>query len=180
MGNLRTRQPTGAVPWPLLLVEGAEKAALEALPERFWAKVNFDGPLVLATQCWVWTGANTGTRAPYGVSWDGQRRVKAHRWSWEAGNGPIPDGLQMDHLCKTTLCVRPGHLEPVSLAENVRRGDAPGPRAVRDNTCKRGHEFTPDNTYVKPDGGRECRACTRVNKREAKRRRRLARKAAQS
>lgn len=172
---IKTRKPTGAVPWPLILLEGGEKGL--ALPERFWRKVNFDGPRVLKSRCWVWTGANSGTKRPYGVSWDGIRRVKAHRWAWTAAHGWIPTGMELDHLCKTTLCVRPSHLEPVSTRENIRRGDAPGPRAVRENTCKRGHPFTPDNTYVRGDRWRECRICKRIANLAYKSRKRLARKA---
>lgn len=174
--TIRTRKPTGAVPWPLILLEGGEKLA--SLPERFWRKVGFEGPKVLDTPCWVWSGANSGSARPYGVSWDGERRIKAHRWAWSSVHGPIPAGIELDHLCKTTLCVRPSHLEPVTSAENIRRGGAPGPRAVRENTCKRGHPFTPDNTYVRGEKWRECITCKRVASREQKRRKRLARKAA--
>ena len=164
--TLRTRKPTGQVAWPLVLVEGEEKA-LRTLPERFWRKVTF------TDTCWLWTGATTGhpTR-PYGVSWNGERRVKAHRWALEATGTALPAGTVPDHLCKVTLCVRPSHMEVVTVAENIRRGDAPGPRAVRDGTCKRGHPFTSENTYQKPSGGRECRVCARANKRAYKARNR--------
>ena len=82
---------------------------------RFWAKVE-KGP-----DCWLWRGAlnNRG----YGQF----RREKphlmlAHRWAYESVHGHIPDGLTLDHLCRTPACVRPDHLEAVTLAENARRG----------------------------------------------------------
>ena len=171
--NIKTRQPTGRVPWPLILIEGGEK-----LPVRFWTKVNFEGPAVLDSPCWLWTGANTGSGYPYGVSWDGLRRVKAHRWSWQTANGGIPSGQEIDHLCRNTLCVRASHLQAVTRSENIRRSDAPGPRAVRENTCKRGHPFTLENTLVRGKNWRECRICRRAIKQASNRRMRLARKAA--
>ena len=173
MTALKTRPPTGAVPWPLVLVEGGEN--LSDLPARFWKKIDFNGPLVLDTQCWEFIGANSGGKKPYGVTWDGQRRVKAHRFTWEAANGAIPDGLVLDHLCKVTRCVRPSHLEPVTNTENILRGDAPGPLAIRTNRCKYQHEYTPENTFIRPDGFRECRICRRASRRETKRRQRARR-----
>lgn len=142
------------------------------LPIRFWDKV------IITPGCWQWTGATSGGPHPYGVSWDGTRRVKAHRWAFETANGPLGDGMVPDHLCKNTLCVRPSHMEAVTFAENVRRGDAPGPLAVRTNRCKRGHEFTTDNTLLRRDGGRECRTCKRVHNRATKARAAAKRRAA--
>lgn len=142
------------------------------LPIRFWQKVEMtDG-------CWLWTGANSGCRGPYGVIWDGTRRVRAHRYSYEAAYGPIPAGLVLDHLCRTPLCVRPSHLEPVTQAENILRGDAPGPKAIRLNRCKHGHEYTPENTLWRGDGHRECKTCNRTSSRRNKARARAIRRAA--
>lgn len=164
--TLKTRRPTGIVPWPLILIEGGEK-----LPARFWAKVDF----ARSADCWIWTAANSGGDRPYGVIWDGKRRAKAHRWSWETANGPIPAGLEVDHLCRTPLCVRPSHMEVVTKTENVRRSNAPGARAVRENRCKRDHEYTPENTITRGPKHRECRACHRLTTAASKRRLRAAR-----
>jgi hypothetical protein len=81
--------------------------------ERFWRKVD------KTSSCWLWTGATT---KDYGVFWDSVRLVYAHRWSFEAAGGVIPDGLVIDHLCRTPRCVNPAHLEPVTRAENTERG----------------------------------------------------------
>lgn len=149
--------------------------ALAVIPPRVADKID----IVTDWDCWRWTGATTGGALPYGVTWDGRRRVKAHRFMYEAANDVLPPGMVPDHLCKNTLCVRPSHLEAVTVAENIRRGDAPGPLAVRTNRCKRGHEFTPENTRIrKNDGGRTCLACERMHHRASKERARQRRQAA--
>lgn len=82
---------------------------------RIEASVNVDP----VSGCWLWTKATN--HGGYGVTWDGKRTVVAHRFSYEAFVGPIPDGLHLDHLCVTPACVNPAHLEPVTQAENNRR-----------------------------------------------------------
>ena len=72
--------------------------------------------------CWIWQKSlNRG----YGRTWNGKRRVYAHRHYYEMFVGPIPDGHDLDHLCSEPACVNPEHLEPVSHVENVRRGKRP-------------------------------------------------------
>lgn len=72
------------------------------------------------TRCWIWHGAGkTGRYGRYSVN---GRMEQAHRVAYEWSVGPIPTGLQLDHLCRQTLCVNPDHLEPVSASENVQRG----------------------------------------------------------
>ena len=116
-----------------------------SVEDRFWAKVDATSP----DGCWPWTAA---------VSKNGYGNLaglSAHRVSYELNVGSIPEGLQIDHLCRNTRCVRPDHLEPVTGLENMRR------RYAYVTHCKRGHEYTPENTYRKPDGCRDCRACIR-------------------
>lgn len=85
--------------------------------KRFWSKVD------KTATCWLWIGALDAHG--YGVFWlDGKLR-KAHRVSYEWQFGTIPVGLEPDHLCRTTACVKPDHLEPVSHQENIRRAFVP-------------------------------------------------------
>ena len=91
------------------------------------------------TGCWLWTGATTPGgygRLTVGSQIDGTRRqVRAHRRSYERLVGPIPDGLDLDHLCRTPGCVNPEHLEPVTRRENIRRGyEARGATAQHGST----------------------------------------------
>ena len=117
---------------------------------RFFDKV--DG----AGDCWVWLGA-VNDRG-YGEFSIRSRRVKAHRWAYEYLRSEIPDGLELDHLCRNRACVNPWHLEPVDHRENVVR--AYGARPPR-TACSNGHALTAENTIVRRSGYRECRTCKR-------------------
>lgn len=106
--------------------------------------------------CWLWDKPNEITG--YGSFNAGP----AHRWSYEYLIGEIPEGLQLDHLCRVRHCVNPYHLEPVSARENLMRSPITlaGINA-RKTHCIRGHEFTSENTYLAKRGSRACRACNR-------------------
>ena len=105
--------------------------------------------------CWLWTGFID--RKGYGVIGVGGRKLsKVHRYSYERFVGPVPNGLQLDHLCRVRHCANPQHLEPVTARENVVRGNAARPQITH---CKHGHEFSERNTYINPKGNRECRKC---------------------
>lgn len=111
--------------------------------------------------CWLWTGWVDG--AGYARFTVNGKRWLAHRWSYQHHRGPIPQGLVIDHLCRTPSCVNPSHLEAVPQRENVHRGTGTPAVNLRKTHCLRGHAFTPANTYVNPrTGARRCRQCRRV------------------
>ena len=139
--------------------------------QRFWARVNKNGPLWNGTPCWEWDHPDVHG---YGVIWWHQRSMKAHRLAYELLVGPIPGGLTLDHLCRNTTCVNPDHLEPVTLRVNILRGESPFARNARKTHCLEGHPFTQNNTRFffrlpkrgRPGGlGRYCRTCGNARER---------------
>ena len=115
--------------------------------ERFLDKV-----AISAGGCWEWAAFRNADG--YGRFNDGQRIVAAHRFAYERFVGEIPDGLQLDHLCRVRHCVNPDHLEPVTALENGLRGENPNFVAARTGTCRAGlHQMAA--------GRRGCTACYR-------------------
>jgi len=123
---------------------------------RFWTKVAMAEPRA----CWPWRGTLTSTG--YGEFRFGYQNYKAHRISYEFMVGPVPEGLQLDHLCRNKSCVNPGHLEPVTSQENTVRMV---PYLDLPTHCPQGHEYTTDNTYMERGRKRKCRTCHRENMR---------------
>jgi hypothetical protein len=124
-----------------------------SLADRFWAKVDRRGP----DECWPWTGKHTNWG--YGQVKVNGRTVLVHRVAYELTRGPIPAGLTIDHVkargCTRRDCVNPAHLEPVTMAVNILRGDSPTAKNARKITCFRGHDaFSYDKR-----GWRSCRTC---------------------
>jgi hypothetical protein len=114
-------------------------------------------------QCWIWTGPTRGPKAHRrGYLKVGGKRHATHRFAYELVNGPVPEGLELDHLCRAPLCFNPSHLEPVTHAENVRRGDS---CKASDTHCAHGHPFIPENSYIDRQGTRYCTECQRIGKR---------------
>lgn len=141
--------------------------------ERFMAKVK-----KAITGCWEWTACRD--RKGYGLFHIGirqdrtRRLVQAHRFAYQNLVAPIPAGMVLDHLCRNPSCVNPAHLQPVTAAENNRRGNSPTSINCRKTHCPRGHEYNAENTYLTPGGGRHCRICSR-SRWKALRQRRKAR-----
>lgn len=111
----------------------------------------------LKGECWLWARAIDSHG--YGAMWHDGGMRKAHRVIYEALVGQIPDGLVLDHLCRTSRCINPDHLEPVTHYENLHR-EARYYRQIRTH-CTNGHEFCEQNTYWHPSGARLCRDCMR-------------------
>jgi len=129
-------------------------------------KVDHSTPLLNGSHCQVWTG--TLCRG-YGQTNFLQRRQSVHRLMYQIYGGHIPEGFQLDHLCRNKACCNPDHLEAVTPSENVRRA----PHRFRNVThCIAGHEYTPENTrYIFKDGvkiGRQCKACSYQRTRTAR------------
>jgi HNH endonuclease len=132
--------------------------------ERFWRKVE------KTEACWLWTAHISPSG--YGIfKYDGTPK-NAHRYAYQLLVGPIPEGLEIDHLCRVRNCVNPEHLEAVTHLENVRRGVYVAmPILTRINAekthCKYGHPFSGNNLIVRKYGNngktrRECRTCTGI------------------
>ena len=118
------------------------------------------------TGCWFWMDRSTNGRG-YGRVYYQGKSCQAHRAYYELLVGPIPDGLELDHKCRVTMCVNPDHLEPVTHRTNVRRGDAmwvPGALRAAITHCLRGHAYEGRNV-IWYRGRRRCRECSRIRDR---------------
>ena len=132
--------------------------AISKVIERIEAKIE----RVPFSGCWLWLG--TVDKRGYGFFPLDLRSQRAHRVSYETFVGPIPEGLEVCHRCDVRCCVNPSHLFVGTHHQNVLDMVSKGRcRAGTWNKvkthCKHGHEFTPANTRIKPDGCRECLAC---------------------
>lgn len=126
---------------------------------RFWAKVEPEPN----SGCWIWVG---GRQEGYGRTWDGTRRQLAHRFSYELERGPIPDGLQLDHLCRNPWCVNPWHLDPVTNRENARRGRTGWVNREKTH-CARGHPY--DGAWASKSENRLRRMCIQCHREKGRR-----------
>ena len=146
----------------------------DRLPERFWEKVHivpeastYPGP------CWIWNAA---------LVWDGYGRFKwekktlrAHRFCYQTLVSDVPPELNMDHLCRVRSCVNPYHLEPVTVKENLLRGNTLNAEMAAKTHCLRGHPLSGINLYVVPkSGARACKECHRASQRRRSKERKEA------
>jgi hypothetical protein len=110
--------------------------------------------------CWVWINGLYDRRDFYGAFYIGGKMRRAHAVSYEHHKGPIADGLEIDHLCRNTLCVNPDHLEAVPHVVNVGRGNA-GVYLSERTHCPAEHPYAGDNLMIS-NGRRYCRICHRA------------------
>lgn len=132
----------------MLPVTDAEIAARE----KILARVKYS-----EAGCWLWTGPTN--EKGYGLTTVKGKTVRVHRIAYELWKGPIPPGLQIDHLCRTRNCFNPEHLEAVTPRENVLRGESSAALRARKTHCVHGHPFDDTNTARWPDGTRRCLTC---------------------
>lgn len=126
----------------------------EVMPfeNRLWHRITF------SDDCWTWNGALT---KGYGHIYVDKKNKMVHRVVYELLTGPIPDQMQIDHLCRNRRCCNPRHLEAVDSRTNSLRGVGPTAINATKTHCPQGHEYTEENTY-RSVKGRECRMCRRT------------------
>lgn len=133
------------------------KTGISAI-DRFMSHVT-----IQANGCWEWVAAIDARG--YGRFWMGGKRTRAHRFSYEYYTGKVPDGKELDHLCRNHACVNPAHLEAVSHKVNVLRGEGVAALHARNMLCSEGHLLTPENVII-DGGGRRCKICREIWKRQ--------------
>jgi len=145
---------------------------IKSLADRFWPKVDKNGPVhpVLQTPCWLWTASLDGKG--YGQINAGRcpvRMLRAHRVAYELLVETVPQTLDLDHLCRNTICVNPEHLEPVTRQVNLLRGETNTRRNAEVTHCPQGHPYSGSNLKYTRDGKhRYCAACNREKARKRK------------
>ena len=130
---------------------------LQDLPLRFRSKVEID-----ENNCWLWTASK---RRGYAMYWNNRRQNQGHVFAYNYFYGEVLAGLCIDHLCRVRHCVNPHHLEPVTLRENILRGEGFAAQQAKMTHCKYGHEFTEENVYLYKNM-RHCRVCRKVKQRK--------------
>lgn len=150
---------------------------------RFWRHVDKSGPSPEFRPdlgpCWLWTASLTQGgvyRSDYPRFSIKGKDIYAHRFSYELLVGQIPEGLELDHLCRVRHCVNPSHLEPVTQQVNTLRGFTSGAISLRTDLCGNGHDLSGENAFWHPgpNGYRGCRICHRANGRRTYARHRQA------
>lgn len=131
--------------------------ALGDILEMYSMPVPFSG-------CQVWL---RGIQAGYGIIWWAGRMRPAHVVSYELTHGPVPEGLELDHLCRVRCCIKAGHLEAVTHRVNMLRSPTDtlrvrGHAQIAKTVCPAGHLYAGHNLYISPIGHRRCKECHRL------------------
>ena len=130
---------------------------------NIWEKIE------ITDSCWLWHGCFNSSG--YGQCTYEGKDHRVHRLIYQWMIGPIPDGKQLDHLCRVRCCVNPFHLEVVTLKENVLRGIGITAKNAVKTHCINGHKFNNENTYLakrKRGIQRECKKCRKLQKEKLK------------
>ena len=168
MDATQARTPRSVSQQPLSLSQLGQGFAI-----RFWAKVDKDGSIPADRPdlgpCWIWLGERLtngyGRVRRRGRHIEGQKNFTAHRVAYQLARGPIPSGLEPDHLCRVRNCANPSHLELVTHKVNCLRGISFTAQHARQTHCINGHEFTLENTTriisLSRGSKRRCKTCHR-------------------
>ena len=136
--------------------------------EFLWARIEPE-PM---SGCWIWIGDRS--RYGYGrLTWQKNKRRTyrhVHQLFYQAFRDPVPDGLELDHLCRLPACCNPWHLQAVTHQENVLRGNSCAAKDSRATHCPQGHPYDTVNTLRRKNGARICRTCSRCRCRDYYRR----------
>lgn len=140
----------------------AQRWAGKTREEQFWDNVKKDSGVFkivngVLSECWAWTAGKSNKGYAY-FSVNGKAK-QAYKIAYEWEKGSVPDGLHLDHLCRTHECVRPDHLEPVTQRENTLRGETIFAAHAKKTTCSKGHPYDSKT----PKGGRYCSICQRAS-----------------
>lgn len=135
----------------------SQQRGTDAVKQFLLARIVIDG------DCWLWQCAYD--KDGYALAVLDGKTYRAHRLAYRAWVGPIPDGLQLDHVrargCRYRHCINPAHLEPVTGRENKLRGDTVNSKNIVKTRCPKGHPYSVKNTYWR-NNKRHCRECGRA------------------
>lgn len=135
------------------------------LAKKVLSRIEAKVERIAETGCWIWTGFLSPKG--YALIRIRTRLFLAHRVTYTLHVKPIPETLDMDHLCRVRCCVNPHHVEPVTPSQNTRRSPIHLSAITKQFThCPQGHEYSQENTFMSPSGTRRCRACCREYSRQ--------------